>query len=424
MAYRERGDRSRGVPRLPTNMIKSPSGLTLVDMPTSRVHSEEPKVIVLSIGALDPSGISSSWSKSDEWDAIPDFYGDIYPTIQRSARNANLQLDSVDIAAGIEEGWISDWITAAQNLAYVANVKETADKLQTPLLREWSTYVYQRRFAMERQLDRLASFPIPPIYRELVDYVMTPVMHGPESPIIMASMNKTRAVRDLSSTTDVEDYLGAAETAMDSLENSADKIKFLNALQAFKPNWTGPLKVSAPVVDPDRALMWRTRAIRNTNGVTDRQNPNLEDTLSFGRTNGDKVPIITYGSPNPLRFTALIPNHIYKSDDKGTDAYFIGGAELIGNSSDDADQPSEMTVVTGRSSPVIQNRALNYAQSVSDIGKFSWLNWLYAARTFQDNPTDWFTENIFDNMQYYEYELEDMARETRRMLIQSWMLPL
>jgi hypothetical protein len=356
-----------------------------------------------------------------EWDAIDDFYGNLYPLLVRHANMRNLALDPADIAADVEEGCVESYLTACLYLRPLLALKKLADDSKDPALLDFTQYIHRRRAYIERVEARLESFPFPPLYRQWIDYLTQPVTVAPGHPFILGTYNETRTQRARGSTTVIESTVAAAETAMDAIENSADKLKFLNALQSFKPAWSGPWTVPPAVVDPERVLMWRTRAIRNTNGLTDRQSPNTEDS---GWGNGTRIPLFTLGNPHPFQFTGIVPAITWELDDKtsGTAAY--GSTRLQGNTGDDADGPSELTVISGRHNAAVNHYPLDFANDVANIGTKLWDQWFYYSRTRDDDPSDYFSERIFNSIQFYEMELDDIGVETRRMITEAWALPL
>jgi hypothetical protein len=380
-------------------------------------------LIAIPISTPDLSCITGTFggTLSSEWDAIDDFNGNLFPLLVRYANMNKLALDPTDIASGVEATMLSSYMGALMNLQWLQVIMNLGADSRDPIFLDLSQYVFRRRAHLARTRDRAATYPFPPLYRDWVDYLMQPVTIGPGSPILMGVNNWTRTQRQLGSTSVVDTILDGVDTTLDALENSADKQKFLNALQSFKPQWATPLKDLHAVVDPERVLMWRTRAVRNTNGVTDRQSPNIEDS---GWGNGTRVPFITMGSPHPFQFTGLVPSITYEKDDKGSGDASYGSVQLRGDASDDSDLPSELDYVYGRATASWANEPLDYDQSVSNVGTKIWPQFIFSARAWSDDPADYFAENIFDNMKYYEWDIDEVAVETRRLLVEAWQLNL
>jgi hypothetical protein len=356
-----------------------------------------------------------------EWNAIDDFYGNLYPLLVRHANMRNLALDPADIAANVEQTVVEAYMAAAFKLRPMLILKKLADDTKDPAFLHWTQFLHRRRAYLERVHARLESFPFPPLYRQWVDYITQPVTVGQGHPFIAGVINNSRAQRAYGTESDVDAVIASAESSMNAIEDTADKLKFLNALQSFKPAWSAPWPVPSGVVDPERTLMWRTRAIRNTNGATDRQVPNLEDT---GFASGTRWTLFTLGNPHPFQFTGIVPGITWQKDDKATGEAAFGSTRLIGNAADDGDQPSELTVVSGRASSTVTPYPLNYAAGVASPGTKLWDEWLFQDRSFDDDPSDFIGERIFTEMQVYEIDYEDVAVETRKMITEAWALPL
>jgi hypothetical protein len=380
-------------------------------------------VVFISVDRPEAVGVKGTYAGtlSGDFDAISDFVGNLYPSLVRQANQSKLSMDPTDIAAGVEIGSINQFLGASASVRFLTNLLETGNALPDPLIKELTSVVFRRRARIQRSMERLQTFPFPPIYRQIIDYIFQPVMMGPGSPLIMAQPNFVRAERDLDDVADVDAILDDGDTRMDAIENSADELKFLNALQSFRPAWASEWRPLSVVIDPERVLMWRTRAVRNTEGATDRQNPNLEDT-GFG--NGQRPVLFTYGQPHPFQFTAFVPSITHEKDDRASGAAVYGSCHLQGNSTDDADEPAELTWFYGRTTPNLVEEQLDYAQGVTAVGTQLFPHFFYAARTWADNPSDYFAEGVFESVQTYEIELDDLAIESRHLLTQSWGLPI
>jgi hypothetical protein len=367
-------------------------------------------------------GAGTLASPSAEWTAIADFYGQLYSLLARHANQNKLALDVEPLAPNVERDWLNAYFGAYVSLQQLTAIKNLGTATGDPILLDFSSTVFQRRHRIDRLREQMSAYPIPPLYKQWLDYMLQPVTMGPGKPFMMGVNNNSRAIRDLSTTSDVESILNGVDTILTGLEDSGDKRKFLNALQTFRPGWATQLADIQPTTDPERVLMWRTRALRNSNGATDRQSPNAEDNaIGNGST---KAALFTYGAPHPFQFTGLVPGIKWEKDDKGSGAGIYGSCSLVGASGDDADQPSELDFVYGRVNATVGSQPLDYAQGVSDVGQKWWNAFYFTDQTFSDDPGDYFDQMISEDVQYYELDLDDIAVETRKMLTASWDFPL
>jgi hypothetical protein len=407
----------------PSYSLKAPSGNTFVHNPFHRVHDEEPRAILIPLKVPDVGCVSGTYAGTldPEWSAIDDFYGNLYPLLVRHANQQKLALDPTDIAATVEITMVNDFVAAGMKLQALRTIKRLADDSKDPMFMDWTQNIHRRRAYLERAWSRLEAFPFPALYRQWVDYLVQPVTNGPGSPFLIGMIGFTRDQRGLEGTDDVEEMIASAEASMDNIESSADKLKFLNALQTFRPAWAGQWMAPPPVVDRERVLMWQTRAVRNSNGATDRQSPNIEDS---GWGNGERITLFSHGSPHPFQFTGIVPAITYEKDDKGSGDAAFGSTVITGSTSDDSDAPSELTYVHGRTNATVAHEPLDFAQSVADIGTKLWSQWMFVPRTYTDDPSDYFADNLFSDIKTVEVDLEDIGIETRKMITAAWDLPL
>jgi len=257
------------------------------------------------------------------WSKMGTFYDELYPNLASAVLNTGKTISETDVASDTEKNWFGTVLRLAFNVRPLMHIINSRD--QSIMATKISAQMVRSRAQIFHLADELAKLPIPPAFREVVDYWTQPITMGPNQPVFHSMVQNTsgsaEADYDFTQADHLAQWLAQAETDLNTVTSGSDVHKVLRALHLSHPDWFNRTWPALQVaVDEERVIAYLTQAARRDDpvGTVEEQQPNREDWAE------DLIPVYYRNELRPLHTTPWRPTFAFEANDKDTDGDSFG----------------------------------------------------------------------------------------------------